>query len=376
MQALEDKQIVLKLYNDKSDESGLQHIPNHMFEDLNLVELNDETRLAIQEIGENLDIYSSLSILEFGKQATEEFTEFSSHILESFSSRDIPDIMELMPTMEGAFNQISKKALIPKQGFLRSLLGDKSMTTSEFIDKYNSAADVVNKVKDRLNQIDFELTRDIEIDREFGFEILKMVRNLEYHIIAAKLKLRELQQAKSSNDAITQQDKTSLDIYFSDEIQSNIERLDRKIYNLTVQKVEAMQTIPIIAQIIKGSEGLSEQIKTAISQGIPTWEKSILIAVHLYRQQSAIKSEQALRDMTNNLIKQNASMLKENCESIAMAVEKGLIDIEALQSANDTILESAKSLGNIVRSGEADRKQQLDKLKEIQCNLLKELKGA
>ena len=376
MQALEDKQIVLKLYNDKSDESGLQHIPNHMFEDLNLAELNDETRLAIQEIGENLDIYSSLSILEFGKQATEEFTEFSSHILESFSSRDIPDIMELMPTMEGAFNQISKKALMPKQGFLRSLLGDKSMTTSEFIDKYNSAADVVNKVKDRLNQIDFELTRDIEIDREFGFEVLKMVRNLEYHIIAAKLKLRELQQAKSSNDAITQQDKTSLDIYFSDEIQSNIERLDRKIYNLTVQKVEAMQTIPIIAQIIKGSEGLSEQIKTAISQGIPTWEKSILIAVHLYRQQSAIKSEQALRDMTNNLIKQNASMLKENCENIAVAVERGLIDIEALQSANDTILESAKSLGNIVRSGEADRKQQLNKLKEIQHNLLKELKGA
>lgn len=366
---------MLKLYNE-TNESGLQHIPNHVFDDLDLSVLNEETRAAINEISEGLNICSAISILEFGKQATEEFTEFSSNILASFSSRDIPDIMELMPTMEGAFNQISKKALMPKRSFLSILYGDKSMTTSEFIDKYNTASDVVNKVKARLNQIDFELTRDIEIDREFGSEVLRMIRNLEYHIVAAKIKLKELESLKNSNDSVGQQDQTSLTIYYRDELQGNIERLNRKIYNLSVQKVEAMQTIPIIAQIIKGSEGLSEQIKTAISQGIPTWEKSMLIAVHLYRQQSAIKSEQALRNMTNELIKQNASMLKENCESIAMAVERGLIDIDALQQANDAILGNAKSLSDIFINGENDRKQQLEKLKEIQSSLLKELRGA
>ena len=99
-------------------------------------------------------------------------------------------------------------------------------------------------------------------------------------------------------------------------------------------------------------------------------EKSILISIHLYRQQSAIKSEEALRSMTNNLIRQNASMMKENCESIAKAVQDGLIDVDALQEANDKIMSSARSLSEIMESGSRTRQEQLGKLSEIQKQLM------
>ena len=353
-----------------ANNSGIQSIPNHVFDDLDISVLNNDTQAEVIRAKGELDTASSISILNFGSKASEKFTEFSSSILENFSARDIPDIMEYIPTMEGAFNQISKRAIMPKQGIFRIFSSDKPMTTSEFIDKYNNAADVVSKVKTRLTQIDFELAKDIEIDRQFGLQVIDMIKELECYILAAKLAMQELKEAEKKHSSELDSERTSLHGYFGNELRDNIDRLNRKIYNLSLQRVEALQTLPILAQMIKGSEGLSEQIKTAISQGIPTWEKSILISIHLYRQQSAIKSEEALRSMTNNLIRQNASMMKENCESIAKAVQDGLIDVDALQEANDKIMSSARSLSEIMESGSRTRQEQLGKLSEIQKQLM------
>lgn len=356
---------VLQLYSEnvKTNDNELQSIPNHVFEDLDVSGLNTRTIEAIQEIRSEIDTTSSMSILNFGTNASEEFMEFSSLILENFSARDIPNIMELVQSMEGAFSSINKQALMPKQGILR-LFHDRSMSTEEFISRYNNAADIVDQVKIRLNQIDFELMHDIEIDRQFGLEVIKLIRSLEYHILAAKMALRDLKE--SCKLAQSEDNQTSLSGYFEMEQKDNIDRLERKIYNLNVQKVEAIQTLPILSQMVKSSEKLSEQIKNAIQQGIPTWEKSILIAIHLYRQQSAIKSEKALRDITNNLIQQNASTLRSNCESIAKAVGKGLIDVDALEKANSEIFETAKSLNSIISDEAKIRQEQMEKLNEIQ----------
>ena len=130
------------------------------------------------------------------------------------------------------------------------------------------------------------------------------------------------------------------------------------------------KSIPIIKELINGNVGLSEQIKMAISQGIPTWERNILIALQLHRQQGALRIEQAVHKMTNDLIRNNSHLLKENATTIAKAVEGGLIDIEALEEANKNILDTTRAVVQIANEAAQARQQNLDKLDGIVKELM------
>lgn len=64
------------------------------------------------------------------------------------------------------------------------------------------------------------------------------------------------------------------------------------------------------------------------------------IALTLMRQRNAVSAQRAVTDTTNDLLTQNASMLKQNAIETATENERGIVDIETLKATQSDIIET------------------------------------
>lgn len=335
---------------------------------LDFERLDEATRQEVMRCKQSLDTNNIESVMRYGGEACKNLTEFNKTLLSNFKMKDIPEVEELLPMLTQAFNEVDTSTLLPKkQGLFSKLF--KSDQVTNFIQKFENVEQVVQGVQKKLQQVDFELMKDIETENILGQKNLEYIKHLDCHIFAIRMLYQEeLEKVKQEEIEVDQSDVVAM--HLLSEHKEAVARLDRRAYNLQLQRVEAIQTLPVLKELINGNIGLSEQIKTAISQGIPTWQRNILIALQLHRQQGALRIEEAVHRMTNDLIKSNSLLLKENATAIARAVENGLIDIETLEEANKNIIETAKAVTQIADEATKKRHENLGKLDHIVSELM------
>lgn len=338
-------------------------ITKDVMDTLALSKLDEETQKAIIEAKNNLDVTSVDSVMNFGAEASRQLTDFSKTMLANFKLKDIPEVEELLPVLQSAFNEVDTNTLLPKKkGFLGRFFKSGDVTT--FIQKFENVEQVVQGIQKKMQQVHYEIQKDIETERLMGDQNIKYIKNLDCMIFALKMACKEEAAKIAEEEAITSKEDV-LAMHLLNEHKEQLTRMERQAYNLETQRVQAVQTLPVIKTIIDGNIGLAGNINMAISQGIPTWERNILIALQLHRQQGTLRIERAVHEMTNDLIRNNSSLLKENATEIAKAVEGGLIDIEALEEANRNIIETARNITQIRDKASVTRQENLVRLNKI-----------
>ena len=75
------------------------------------------------------------------------------------------------------------------------------------------------------------------------------------------------------------------------------------------------------------------------------------IALTLMRQRNAVSAQRAVTDTTNDLLTQNASMLKQNAIETATENERGIVDIETLKATQSDIIETIEQTLQIQQDG-------------------------
>lgn len=338
-------------------------ITKDVMEKLELSRLDDETRNEIMQIKQSLDITSAESIMNFGASASKNVTDFSKEMLKNFKIKDIPEVEEILPILQTAFNEVDTSSLLPKK---KGILGKffKGVDVNTFIQRFENVEQIVMDIQKKMQRVHYEIQRDIETERLMGEQNIEYIKHLDCAIFALRMAYNEEKQKVEQEEAITDRSDV-LAMHILTERKEQLLRMERQAYNLETQRVQAVQTLPVIKTIIDGNIGLAGNINMAITQSIPTWERNILIALQLHRQQGSLRIERAVHEMTNNLIKKNSSMLRENATEIAKAVESGLIDIDALEEANKNIIMTAESICKIQEEAIKTRKENMEKLNKM-----------
>lgn len=344
-------------------------IKKDIMDTLALSRLDENTQKEILEAKESLDVTSVESIMSFGADASKQLTDFSKTMLTKFKLKDIPEVEELLPVLQSAFNEVDTSSLLPKKkGFLGRFFKTGDVTT--FIQKFENVEQVVQGIQKKMQQVHYEIQRDIEVERLMGEQNIQYIKQLDCKIFALRLACNEEKQKIEQEEACINIEDI-LAMHLLNEHKEQLTRMERQAYNLETQRVQAVQTLPVIKTIIDGNIGLAGNINMAITQSIPTWERNILIALQLHRQQGSLRIERAVHEMTNELIKNNSSLLKENATEIAKAVESGLIDIDALEEANRNIIETAENITKIKEEASKTREENLERLSKIVQDIIK-----
>ena len=115
-----------------------------------------------------------------------------------------------------------------------------------------------------------------------------------------------------------------MDIQAVADMEQFVDRLDKRIYDLQLSRQIAIQTAPQIRTIQNVNQALVEKNSKFYTYKYSTLENQMAIALTLMRQRNAVSAQRAVTDTTNDLLTQNAAMLKQNAIETATKMSVAL----------------------------------------------------
>ncbi len=152
-----------------------------------------------------------------------------------------------------------------------------------------------------------------------------------------------------------------------------ISRFEKKIHDLKLTRMIAIQTAPQIRLIQNNDQTLVEKIQSSITNTIPLWKNQIAIAITMLRQQAALQLQRDVTNTTNDLLTRNSEMLKTSSIDVARENERGIVDIESLKKVNEDLIVTLEETLKIQQDGRLRRAQAETELKTMEEDIRKKL---
>ena len=345
--------------------------------ELTLADLSDEQKKTVQDIAGQLDINDSQSVIQFGVGAQSGVSNFADTILEGMRSKDTGYVGDILTDLMINVKSLDVDKLSSSGGFLSKIpiLGSIVEGMKKFVARYDKVSEQIEKIVDELTKARMQLLKDITMfDGLYGKNI-EYIREIDLFILAGKMRLREIQEkilpelkakAETSGDAI--------DAQKVQDVAQMANRLEKKIYDLQLSRMIAIQTNPQIRLIQNNDQLLVEKIQSSILNTIPLWKNQVVIAIGIYRQKKALEMQKEVTNTTNELLKKNAEMLKQGSIEVAKESERGIVEIETLKKVHDDLISTIEETLKIQHDGSIKRKEAEVELTKLEGELKEKLR--
>ncbi len=332
--------------------------------------LSVEQRSKVDAIKKDINLLDSQQMVTYGVGAQRQITDFADNILNKVRAKDAGHVGEVMTDLMVTVKSLEIDNLNGDGGFLSKLpFGN---TLKRFMAKYQTIDMQIEKIEDELDKSRMSLLKDIGMFDQLYQKNLSYFKDLELLIVAGDEKVKEARtevlpklaaEAKATGD--------QMDAQLVSDFENTIDRFEKKVHDLKLSKTIAIQTAPQIRLIQNNDKLLVDKIQTAILNTIPLWKNQIVIALGLQNQANVLKMQQKIGETTNDLLKKNAELLKQNTIETARESEKGIVEIETLKKVNTDLIETIDETMKIHREGRAARQAAEVELVQIE-NQLKE----
>jgi uncharacterized protein YaaN involved in tellurite resistance len=300
----------------------------------------------------------STRIATFGGEAQREVASFADSILRDAANRDSGPIGELLTSIILSVNKLDPDSL-RNASFLERLFGGVKGKVIKFREQFQSLASQVDRISLELERNQDVLKRDVAmLDGLFG-KSLDQLRFLEAFIVAGgerldeekRTQLVELErQAAASEGAAGQIAAQKLN-----DFRQALDRLERRVHDLKLSRVMALQTLPQIRLIQNGNVALVEKLQSSITQTIPAWKQQMTVALALHNQSEALDLQRKVSETTNEILRKNAEQLRTGTIGIEKEVQRGIVDVETLAQVQRDFAATLNEILAIQQEGRAKR---------------------
>ncbi len=355
-------------------QDGVNNVNNYDVNKWN--EMSPEDRQKVLDIASQIDISDSQSVIQYGGLAQSDISKFSDAMLDQIRAKDSGEVGDVLNDLLNKVQEVNIDELDPKQkGFsFTRLFGGFKREAQKFISRYDKISVQIEKIIDQLDRAKLQLIRDITTLDTMYEKNLEFLHQLDMYIMAGSLKLKEL------NDKVLPQLKEKatksgdpVDAQKVKDMAELISRFEKKIHDLKLSRMIAIQTAPQIRLIQNNDQTLVEKIQSSIMNTIPLWKNQIAIAITMLRQQSALKLQRDVTNATNDLLARNSEMLKISSVEIARENERGIVDIETLKKVNQDLIDTLEETLNIQQEGRQRRMQAETELRTMEADLKRKL---
>lgn len=118
----------------------------------------------------------------------------------------------------------------------------------------------------------------------------------------------------------------------------------------------SLQMAPQIRLVQSNDTLISEKIQSTIVNTIPLWKSQMVLAVGVNHSSQAAKAQREVTDMTNELLRKNAEVLKTATIETARESERGIVDIETLKTTNQSLITTLDEVVKIQTEGREKRR--------------------
>ena len=338
--------------------------------------LSDAEKQAVEEFAKKIDITDSNMILQYGAAAQKNVAGFSENALNSVRTKDLGEVGkslgELVVELKGFGEEEEKKGLF---GLFKKT-GSKIEAMKA---QYAKVESNVDKIARELEQHQVTLLKDVAMLDQMYELNLKYYKELTMYILAGKKKLEQVRaQELPALKAKAEQTGAQEDAQAYNDLAQMCERFEKKLHDLELTRIISVQMGPQTRLIQNNDTLMVEKIQSSLVNTIPLWKSQMVLALGLEHSRQATAAQSAVTEMTNELLKKNADMLKMGTVATAKEAERSIVDIETLQHTNQQLISTLDEVLNIQKEGAAKRKAAEAELGRIEGELkqkLMELRG-
>ena len=315
--------------------------------------LTEEEKTQIAEFANQIDITDTTSILQYGAGSQQKIADFSDSALKSVRTEQLGEAGEMISKLVGELKTFNKEIDDSKKFSLFKSIKKKSVTLKA---KYDKCENSVNDIVTVLDGHQVTLLKDIAVLDQLYDRNLTNFKELSMYILAGKQKLqseRETTLVELQNKA--KETGLAEDAQKANDYAAMCDRFEKKLYDLELTRMVSIQMAPQIRLVQNNDSVMSEKIQSTIVNTIPLWKSQMLIALGLAHSEQALKAEQAVTNMTNELLKKNAEKLHQSTVGIAKEAERGIIDIETLTHTNQELITTLDEVQKIREEGHEKR---------------------
>ena len=338
---------------------------------LNYEELSKEEKKAVDEFNAKIDVFDSTQVLQYGVAAQNKISEFSDSVLEGVKTNKTGDVGELLASLVAEIKSFDSAISTKEPKGIAKLFHSLKKEFDHIVAKYNKLSNNIDTIEKGLENNKLILLKDINLFDTMYDKNLDYFKEISLYIIAGERKIEELKtkvlpelrkQAEKSKDQI--------DIQKVNDMETQINRFEKKLYDLKTTRIISIQMAPQIRLLQNNDAELVEKIQSSITNTIPLWKNQIVLALGINNSKQALKEQQAVSNLTNEMLKKNSETLKQGSIEIAKESERAIIDVETLKKTNQDIIET---LDSVIKIHEDGRVKRAEAEKELE-NIEKELK--
>ena len=334
--------------------------------------LTEEEKKAVEEFSKKIDIGDSNLVLQYGAAAQKNIASFSESALNSVRTKDLGEIgkslSELVVELKG-FGQEEEE----KKG-LFGLFKKGGNKIESLKAQYSKVETNVDKIAHELEQHQVTLLKDVAMFDQMYELNLKYYKELTMYILAGKKRLAavragELEELRKQAEASGAQEDAQR---YNDMVQM-CERFEKKLHDLELTRMISIQMGPQTRLLQNNDTLMVEKIQSSLVNTIPLWKSQMALALGMEHSRQATAAQSAVTEMTNELLKKNADMLKTGTIATAKEAERSIVDIETLKHTNEQLISTLDEVLNIQRDGAAKRKAAEVELGKIEGELKQKL---
>ena len=333
--------------------------------------LSDAEKKAVEDFSKKIDLTDSQLVLQYGAAAQKNVAGFSENALNSVRTKDLGEVgkslSDLVVELRGFGEEEEKKGLF---GLFKKT-GNKLEAMKA---QYAKVEANVDKIVRELEQHQVTLLKDVAMFDQMYELNLKYYKELTMYILAGKKRLEavratELPALKAKAEATGAQEDAQA---YNDLVQM-CERFEKKLHDLELTRMISIQMGPQTRLLQNNDTLMVEKIQSSLVNTIPLWKSQMVLALGLEHGRQATAAQSAVTEMTNELLKKNADMLKMGTIATAREAERSVVDIETLQHTNEQLISTLDEVLNIQKEGAAKRKAAEAELGRIEGELKQKL---
>lgn len=334
-------------------------------------ELTPEEERQVADFAEKIDLRDSNLILQYGAGAQKKIADFSEAALDNVKSKDLGEVGQILSEVVVELKSIEVEE--EEKGLFG--LFKKSVNRVEGIKaKYAKAETNVNQICKALQNHQIQLLKDIALlDKMYDLNTTYF-KELTMYIMAGKRKLARVQQEelpvlldKAAKSGLPE------DAQAANDLSSMLNRFEKKLHDLELTRMISIQMAPQIRLVQNNDTLMTEKIQSTLVNTIPLWKSQMVLAIGINHSEQAAKAQREVTDMTNDLLKKNAEVLKTATIQTAKESERGIVDMETLKKTNESLITTLDEVVRIQADGRTKRREAEVELSRMEGELKSKL---
>lgn len=336
-------------------------------DDLAIESLTPAEQKMVNDFSKTIDLTNTALVMQYGSGSQKKIADFSETALSNVRSKDLGEVGNMLSGMVVELQNFEKD---DEKGGVFGFFKKQKNKVETMKARYSTAEENIDKISESLENYQVTLMKDIAmLDKMYDVN-KDYFKELSMYILAGKKKLEEARTTELPRlIAKSQASGLQEDTQAANDYAQMIDRFEKKIHDLELTRIVALQMAPQIRLVQNNDTLMAEKIQSSLVNTIPLWKSQMTLALGIAHSAQAVEAQRQVTDMTNALLKKNSAMLKQESINVAKESERSIVDVETLKQTNADLISTFDEVMKIQSDGRTKRQAAEKEIAQIESEL-------